>query len=252
MRFEDRACLVTGATGGIGQAICRTLADQGARLGIHFASQAETAETLADELPGKGHLPLQADLTAPDAPRRLIQQAAEGLGQVDVLVNNAGVYTEHPPDGVRFERWKATWERTLALNLQAPADLCFWTARHMAERGGGAIVNISSRGAFRGEPTAPAYGASKAGLNALTQSLAQALAPHGITVAAVAPGFVETPMVDELLEGPQGEAIREQSPMERVAQPEEVAACVAFLASGDAEFTTGAILDVNGASYLRT
>lgn len=252
MRFEDRTCLVTGATGGIGRAICRVLAREGARLGIHFARSAEAAEQLADTLPGTGHLPLQADLTAPGTPRRLIDQAVEGLGHLDLLVNNAGVYKEHPPDGVRFERWQAIWERTLALNLRAPADLCFWAARHMGERGGGAIVNVSSRGAFRGEPTAPAYGASKAGLNALTQSLAQALAEQQVRVTAVAPGFVETPMVEELLESPAGQAIREQSPWGRVAQPEEVAEAVAFLASEACPWATGAILDINGASYLRT
>jgi NAD(P)-dependent dehydrogenase (short-subunit alcohol dehydrogenase family) len=117
---------------------------------------------------------------------------------------------------------------------------------------GGRIVNVSSRGAFRGEPDHPAYGASKAGLNAMGQSLAQALAPHGISVATVAPGFVETDMAAEFLDGPRGDAIRAQSPWGRVARPEEVAAAVLFLASPEAEFVSGAILDLNGASYLRT
>ena len=117
---------------------------------------------------------------------------------------------------------------------------------------GDPIVNVSSRGAFRGEPRSPAYGASKAGLNALGQSLAQALAPHHISVATVAPGFVETDMAAAFLEGPNGDAIRAQSPWGRVARPEEVAAAVLYLASPEAEFVSGAILDLNGASYLRT
>jgi NAD(P)-dependent dehydrogenase (short-subunit alcohol dehydrogenase family) len=111
---------------------------------------------------------------------------------------------------------------------------------------------VSSRGAFRGEPGQPAYGASKAGLNALGQSLAIALAPHNITVAAVAPGFVETDMAAAHLQGARGDAIRGQSPFGRVARPDEVAAAVLYLASPQAEWATGAILDLNGASYLRT
>ena len=121
----------------------------------------------------------------------------------------------------------------------------------MAEQGGGRIINVGSRGAFRGEPECPAYGASKAGLHAMSQSLAVALAPKGILVYAVAPGFVETDMAKELLESEAGAAIKAQSPLGRVARPEEVAETVCFLASSQAEFLTGSIIDVNGASYLR-
>jgi NAD(P)-dependent dehydrogenase (short-subunit alcohol dehydrogenase family) len=122
----------------------------------------------------------------------------------------------------------------------------------MVAGGGGRIINVSSRGAFRGEPRHPAYGASKAGLNAFGQSLARALAPHGITVTGVAPGYVATDMVTGLLSGPGGDAIRAQSPFGRVAQPAEIAAAVVYLASPEAEWASGAILDLNGASYLRT
>jgi NAD(P)-dependent dehydrogenase (short-subunit alcohol dehydrogenase family) len=122
----------------------------------------------------------------------------------------------------------------------------------MIEHGGGRIVNVSSRGAFRGEPEGPAYGASKAGLNAFSQSLAQRLAPHGIFVGVVAPGFVDTDLASRVLDGPDGDAVRAQSPLGRVAKPEEVAHAVLFLASEGSEFSTGTIIDVNGASYLRT
>jgi len=123
----------------------------------------------------------------------------------------------------------------------------------MARRGeGGRIINISSRGAFRGEPECPAYGASKAGMNALSQSLAVALAPQGISVYAVAPGFVETAMARPFLTGEMADAIRNQSPLGRVATVDDVAYWVVCLAAPDAAFATGAILDVNGASYLRT
>jgi NAD(P)-dependent dehydrogenase (short-subunit alcohol dehydrogenase family) len=121
----------------------------------------------------------------------------------------------------------------------------------MITAGGGRIINVSSRGAFRGEPGQPAYGASKAGLNAFGQSLALALAPHGIAVATVAPGFVETDMAAGHLTGPPGDAIRAQSPFGRVAQPREIAAAVLYLAAPEAEWASGTILDLNGASYLR-
>jgi NAD(P)-dependent dehydrogenase (short-subunit alcohol dehydrogenase family) len=128
----------------------------------------------------------------------------------------------------------------------------YCAAQHMIGQGNGRIVNISSRGAFRGEPDAPAYGASKAGLNSMSQSLAKYLAPYNIFVGVVAPGFVETDMAQETLAGPEGDDIRNQSPFKRVAKPEEVAYATLFLASEGAEFMTGAIIDVNGASYLRT
>jgi NAD(P)-dependent dehydrogenase (short-subunit alcohol dehydrogenase family) len=136
-------------------------------------------------------------------------------------------------------------------NLLGPANTCYLAARHMMEQGGGRIVNVGSRGAFRGEPRNTSYGASKAGLHALGQSLAQELAPHNIYVTAVAPGFVEGGMASDVLAGPGGDAIRAQSPLNRVAKPEEVAHAVLFLASPGAEWLTGAVVDLNGASYLR-
>ncbi|MCP5105924.1 MAG: SDR family oxidoreductase, partial [bacterium] len=148
--------------------------------------------------------------------------------------------------------WRENWEQTLAVNLTAPANVCYCAAQYMMKSGGGRIVNVSSRGAFRGEPEAPGYGASKAGLNAMSQSLAQRLARYNIFVGVVAPGFVETEMAEEFLAGPGGDEIRNQSPLGRVARPEEVARAVLFLADEGAEFMTGAILDVNGASYLRS
>jgi NAD(P)-dependent dehydrogenase (short-subunit alcohol dehydrogenase family) len=133
-----------------------------------------------------------------------------------------------------------------------PAHLSFHVIRHMLNAGGGKIINITSRGALRGEPNAPAYGASKAGLNAFSQSMAQAMAPHNIFIYAVAPGFVETDMAASELAGPEGDAIRAQSPLNRVARPAEVARVVLFLAGRGTDYLTGGIIDVNGASYLRT
>ena len=131
-------------------------------------------------------------------------------------------------------------------------NLIHCVVNQMKEQGGGHIINISSRGAFRGEPNAAAFGASKAGLNALSQSLALALAPYKIYVYAIAPGWVETDMSQKLLDSPEGKHIRIQSPLGRVAKPEEVALTVLFFASEDSEYLTGGIIDINGASYLRS
>jgi 3-oxoacyl-[acyl-carrier protein] reductase len=174
------------------------------------------------------------------------------MGGIDVLVNNAAIFESHPVPESDYVGWQDAWSRTIATNLIGPANLSFLVARIMMERGGGRVVNVSSRGAFRGEPDTPAYGASKAGLNAMSQSMAQALAPHGVLFYVVAPGFVETDMASSLLGGPQGAGIRAQSPFGRVATAEEIARTVGFLATDAPAFMTGAILDVNGASYLRS
>jgi NAD(P)-dependent dehydrogenase (short-subunit alcohol dehydrogenase family) len=203
-------------------------------------------------LPGEGHALVQADMADPGAVARMVDDAAGALGRLDVLVNNAGVFTAHPPLEVSYEDWQAAWARTLAVNLVGAANATFRAVPHLIAAGGGAVVNVSSRGAFRGEPNTPAYGASKAGLNAFAQSMALVLAPHGISVTCVAPGFVQTEMAREVLDGPGGDAVRAQSPFGRVADPAEVASAVLWLASPEARFSTGTIVDVNGASYLRS
>jgi NAD(P)-dependent dehydrogenase (short-subunit alcohol dehydrogenase family) len=166
-----------------------------------------------------------------------------------VVVNNAAVFVPHPIMATDYEQWQAAWRYTMDVNLIGAANVSWCAVRHL--RPGGRIVNVSSRGAFRGEPQQPAYGASKAGLNALTQSLALALGPLGIAVTAVAPGWVDTDMAGDHLTSPRGDDIRAQSPFNRVAEPAEIAAAVRYLASPEAEWASGAVLDVNGASYLR-
>ena len=227
-------------------------ADQGDRVAVHYGSSREAAEAVVAGLAGDGHVAVQADLTDPDAVRRMVEDAVRRLDGLDVLVNNAGVFVPHPPLATDFDEWQRIWALTLATNLTGAATTTFCALPHLLARGGGAVVNVSSRGAFRGEPDCPAYGASKAGLNAFGQSMAQALAPHGITVGTVAPGFVKTDMAREILDGPRGDEVRAQSPTGRVARPDEVAAAVLWLASPGARFATGTIIDVNGASYLRS
>ena len=250
--LKGKVCLVTGASRGIGAAIAASLADRGARVVVHYGHQKELAEKVAENLTGSGHLVVGANLANPDTADEFVESVVDQTGRLDVLVNNAGIFIPHPPLAVDADDWLFKWEQTLAVNLLSPAALSHSAAKVMAEQGGGRIINIGSRGAFRGEPEGPAYAASKAGLHAMSQSLAVALAPKGILVYAVAPGFVETDMAQDLLSSDKGAAIRAQSPLGRVAKPEEIAETVCFLASSTAEFLSGGIIDVNGASYLRT
>ena len=248
----SRAVLVTGSSRGIGRAIAQAFAALGDRVAVHYGTRQEAAEATLSSLPGEGHVAVQADLADPGQVRRLVDSAAEELGALNVLVNNAGVFLAHPPLDTSYEDWQESWSSTLATNLMGAANATFCAIPHLTAAGGGAVVNVSSRGAFRGEPNCPAYGASKAGMNAFGQSMAVALASRGITVGTVAPGFVQTEMAREVLDGPGGEGVRQQSPFGRVARTEEVASAVVWLASEGAKFSTGTIIDVNGASYLRS
>ena len=247
-----RRVLVTGSSRGIGAAVARAFAKAGDTVAVHHRDSAGLADRLIAELPGTGHLVVQADLAHADQVATMVASAAAGLGGLDVLVNNAGIFAAHPPLTTDWTAWQQAWSQTLAVNLTAAAHAIFCAVPHLVAAGGGAVVNVGSRGAFRGEPDCPAYGASKAGLHALGQSLALSLAPYGISVATVAPGFVDTDMAAELLAGPTGDAIRAQSPFNRVATADEVAGAVLWLASPGAQFSSGAVLDLNGASYLRT
>jgi NAD(P)-dependent dehydrogenase (short-subunit alcohol dehydrogenase family) len=252
MNGDGRAVLVTGASRGIGAACARAFAAAGDRVAVHHGRNAALAEEVASALPGSGHVVVGADLADPDAVRAMVDAAAEGLGGIEVLVNNAGIFEPHPIVETTYEEWRAGWRDTLGVNLVGAANVTWCAVQHMLRGGrGGRIVNVSSRGAFRGEPGQPAYGASKAGLIAFGQSLARDLGPRGITVTAVAPGFTETDMAAEELTGARGEARRAESPLGRVATAEEIAAAVVFLASPEAGMASGAVLDVNGASYLR-
>lgn len=240
--------LVTGGSRGIGAAIARRFAGDGWRVAVHFHASPDAAREVLESLPGSGHVAVRADLRDPAAITAMVAEAAGSLGGIDVLVNNAGVFFDHPIDDVDFETWLDAWRQTLDINLLAPALVTWHAVRHMGP--GGRVINVGSRGAFRGEPHSPAYGASKAGIAAFGQSLAKYLGARGIAVTTVAPGFVETEMAGPL-DGEQGDALRGQSPFGRIAQPDEIAAAIAFLASPEAEWVSGGIIDLNGASYLR-
>ncbi len=240
--------LVTGASGGIGRAIAMILAERGARIAVHYNSDRAAAEETRGILPGAGHVVIDADLGDAAAIAPLWDRTVREFGRLDALVNNAGIYEEHSPVTADFAKWTQTVERTMNVNFLGPAQLSFLAARAMSKQGGGRIVNISSRGAFRGEPTAPAYAASKAAVNALGQSFAKAYAPQAVLVFSVAPGWVDTERVAAHIHNP---TVLADQPLGRVATATEVARVVAFCVLEAPESLTGAVLDVNGASYLR-
>ena len=266
----SRGVLVTGASRGVGAAVARTFAAMGDRVVVHHRGDGsrDLAEAVRASLEGDGHARVAADLADPEAVRRLADEATEALGRVDVLVNNAAMIVapetgsasrrgDHPLDETSYDDWVRVWERTLATNLLGPANLTWCVARRMIDTPPaegvpvGRIVNVGSRGAYRGEPDIPAYGASKAALHAFGQSMAQRLGRYGIAVTSLAPGFIATEMAGYALDGPGGDAVRAQSPFGRVATPEEVARAVCTLASPGAEWASGAVVDFNGASHLR-
>lgn len=252
MDFTRKNVLVTGGSRGIGRAISLEFAKLGANVIIQYLSNKQAADDTLTSLPGNSHFIIQADVADPLSVQHMMESIISRTGTIDIVINNAGIFEDHPIQNISYDEWQKAWNHTLSVNLTGPANVMYWATQYMIKNGGGRIVNISSRGAFRGEPEAPAYGASKAGLNALSQSLAKQLAPYKIYITAIAPCFVETEMTADILNSPQGDEIKKQSPIGRVAKPEEIARAAVFLASEGTEYFTGAILDVNGASYLRT
>jgi len=250
MTTSVRSVLVTGASRGIGAAIAREFAANGDRVAVHYSASRESAQEVLASLAGDGHVLAHADLADAGEIRAMVDAAAEQLGGIDVLINNAGVFVAHPIEEVDYETWQRAWADTLAVNLVGAANVTWCALQHMPRHGASRIVNVGSRGAFRGEPRNPSYGASKAGLAAFGQSIAKSLGALGIAVTTIAPGFVETDMAAEEL-AKRGDEIRGQSPFNRVPSAEEVASAVLFLASPEAEWASGSVLDFNGASYLR-
>jgi len=250
--LSGKVVLVTGGSRGIGAEVVRGAVRAGAEAVIHYASRHQPAQALQAELGAAGTFLVAADLADPAGAARVWDRALAWRGRIDVLVNNAGVYEPAPP-GAPDAAWQAAWQRTLAVNLVAAADLCRRAVAHMAGRGGGTIVNVASRAAFRGDgPDYAHYAASKGGMVALTRTLARAYARQNVLVYAVAPGWVRTGMAEESFRTDTDEkAVRADIPIGDIAPPAEVANVVLFLASGLARHATGTTVDVNGASYVR-
>jgi 3-oxoacyl-[acyl-carrier protein] reductase len=251
MNFSGKNILITGASRGIGKACAVAFADKGANIGINYKSDFKAAKDCLKLLGEGNHILLQTDISNSVEAKNLIDKFVSEFGKIDVLINNAAISAMHEIDLVDYETWQKSWRSIIDTNLISVANLSYCAAQYMIKQDGGKIINVSSRGAFRGEPAQTAYGASKAGLNSLTQSMAKALAKYNIFVSAVAPGFTETDMGNTALTEKEKIALMNECPLKRMATPQEVAYSVMFLASDEANYSTGAILDINGASYLR-
>jgi 3-oxoacyl-[acyl-carrier protein] reductase len=238
--LTDRVILVTGAAGGIGAATARRVTELG-------------GESIAHDLrePADGDVRLSGDLRDPRAARDLWSEAFAYKQRIDVLVNCAGIYDAAPVDAP-FDDWTQSWRRTLDINLLAPAVLCREAINAWRETGGGIIVNIASRAAWRGDDDEyQGYAASKAGVIAMTKTIARHHGREGITAFAIAPGWVRTALNQDFFDQYGVEAAAETVPLGEIAEPEDIANTIAFLASGMAKHSTGATIDINGASYVR-
>ena len=250
--YSGKTVLVTGSSSGIGRAVAQAFAASSGKVAVHYRSNESGGHETLKSLEGKGHILVQGDIGRPEEARHIVQETVKQTGRIDIVVNNAALIEQFDFDDLSYEEWTSIWDRTLSANLIGHTNVTFCAIHHMKKQGGGRFVNISSRGAFRGEPTAPAYGASKAGINAFGQSMAQALIKHKIFIFTLAPGYVETERVAPILEGRLGKGIKNQSPFGRVAKPKEVAQAAVLLATEGNDFMTGCVVDINGASYLRT
>jgi 3-oxoacyl-[acyl-carrier protein] reductase len=238
-RLDGRMALITGASGGIGAAIARTLHAQGAAV-VLSGTRRDALEALAAELGGRAHV-CPAELRDPAAPDALVAAAEAAAGPLAILVNNAGFTRDMLALRMKDEDWQAV----LDVDLTAPFRLARAALKGMLRRRAGRIVSISSIVGSTGNPGQANYAAAKAGLAGMTKALAQEVASRGITVNLVAPGFVATPMTDALADA-QKAKLAEAIPLGRLGQPADVAAAVAYLASEEAAWVTGATLHVNG------
>ena len=250
-QLAGKSVLVTGGSRGIGAAISRAVGAAGAQVLVHCARNRAAAETVQQEIGTDRCQILQADLAVPGEVDRLWGEAARLAGRIDVLVNNAGIFEDVTVDDL-LEDWRAAWARVLQVNLQAPADLCRAAILHFRDHGGGKIINVASRAAFRGEaPDEMPYGASKGALVTLTKTIARGFAADGVLAFSIAPGFTDTEMVTGTMDATAIAAATSDIPLGRMADPEEIGALAAFLCDDRVRHLTGATLDVNGASYVR-
>jgi len=248
MSLVGKRILVTGASRGAGLAIAKACADAGAFVVIHYNANRESAEALANEI-GEAALGLVGqDLGKAGAGAALWAKAEADFGPLDGLVNNAGIYRTTPLNN--DEEWESGWSDQIAVNLRAPCDLMRATVTAFQTRGGGSIVNIASRAAYRGDgPDHCGYAAVKSGLVAAAKTLARAHSGENILIYTITPGWIETDMAPSRVEA-RAAAVAD-IPLGKVAQPEEIAAMTAFLLSGDCPSATGSVIDINGASYVR-
>jgi 3-oxoacyl-[acyl-carrier protein] reductase len=250
--LTDRVVLVTGAGGGIGSATATTIAACGGEVIVHDVRPGGRLAELAAELGERGHA-VSCDLSDPTEAPNLWQDALAWRGRIDVLINNAGIYEATAIEDP-IEEWTAAWNRMLAISLVTPAALCREAIKTFRDQdSGGTIINLASRAAWRGDDRDYwHYGSAKAGVVAMTKSIARHYGREGVTAYAVAPGFVNTSFNDPVVEKTGSwEPLADETALGQVAEPQDLANVIVFLASGLARHATGATVDVNGASYVR-
>ena len=241
--LRGRVVLVTGASRGIGRAIAIRLAEEGCDVAVNYRVEREAAEEVAARVREAGGraLVVQADVSSPELVGAMVDRVEEELGPVDVLVNNAGIHKHHKS----WEMSTEDWQRIIDVNLTGSYLTSRLLGPRMAQRGWGRIIMISSIVATWGTDHEAHYAASKAGMHGLAKSLALELSPGGVTVNAVAPGWIRTDMTGDTTEEALAEVI-EDIPLGRVGEPEEIASIVAYLASPESSYVTGQVLHVNG------
>jgi NAD(P)-dependent dehydrogenase (short-subunit alcohol dehydrogenase family) len=248
--LSGRTILVTGGSRGIGSAIVRRLGQCGARVALHYRSARSEAEALALEI-GNGAQCFAADLEDADAATKLWATVEDDFGRIDGLVNNAGIAVESAI-GKSTGDWLADWQRTMAVNATAPALLCRAAIEHFVRHGGGRIVNVASRAAFRGDtPDYLAYAASKAAIVALSRSIARGFGKSGVKAFVLAPGFTRTEMAQAFIDQYGEDYAMGDIALDRLTEPDDIAPIAAFLLSGLADHATGTTIDLNAASYVR-
>jgi glucose 1-dehydrogenase len=252
MSLEGKVALVTGAATGIGKSIAIELARQGAAVVVNYRSDKDPGQPVVDEIKRSGGqaIAIQADVSKSDDINRMMQQAVETFGKIDVLVNNAGIERQTP----FLEKTEQEWDMTLAVDLKGPFLCSQAAARDMVRRGApGTIINISSVHEDLGFPGYADYCAAKGGLRMLCRNLALELAPHKINVVNVAPGAIATPINERTLQNPEKlAALKNEIPLGRVGQSEEVAKLVAYLASDEASYITGTTVVIDGGLMRQT
>ena len=247
MRLKDQVAIVTGGSRGIGRAICRAFADEGAKVACVYRGSEAAAQALAQEVQQSGGfiLPLQCDVSHHDEALKVAERVEKEWGRLDILVNNAGVIKDDL--FVRME--PDAWQTVLQTNLGGVFNFCKAVGYTMMKQRRGRIINISSVAAEHVNPGQTNYAASKGAINAFTRALAVELAGRGVTVNAIAPGFIETDM-SEAVRNKAGDLIKKMIPMKRLGQPDDIAKAAVFLASADAAYLTGQVITVDGGLSL--
>ncbi len=246
--LHNKNILVTGASNGIGKGIAEALGNSGAKIAIHYNSNQQNASELARQI-GNGSEVFQADLSDANSCEKLFNDVISRFNRLDAIINNAGTLIMSP---LESENWIKDWDLTMATNLRAVGILCRMAIQHFQANGGGRIINIASRAAFRGDtPEFLAYAASKAGVVALSKSIARGFGSDNITCFTLAPGWVKTDMTKESIDKYGEHHILEGIALNRLTEPKDIAPIVILLASGLADHATGTTIDINAASYVR-